>query len=263
MTSEPSSKINQLLRIWPSGAVAVLPWLQKQGVYQQLVHEYEKTSWLRRVGQGAYARAGDKVDWTGGLYAIQEQLRLPIHAGGKTALQMQGYAHFLPLGRGAMVSLFGSPGVKLPTWFKHYRWGVKVRYTATNLFAGEQSQGLTKREVGFYSVNVSAPERAMMEVLYGVPQKESYEEARLLMEGLTTLRPRVVQSLVTSCTSVKVKRLFMVLAEGCRHPWVKKLDLSGVNFGKGKRMLAKGGRLDSKYNITVPEASQSLPGGRG
>jgi hypothetical protein len=263
MTSEPSSKINQILRKWPPGAVAVLPWLEKQGVYQQLAHEYEKTSWLCRIGQGAYARLGDKVDWTGGLYAIQEQMRLPIHAGGKTALQMQGYAHFLPLGKGAVVSLFGSPGVKLPTWFKQYRWGVKVRYTTTNLFGGEQSQGLTKSEIGFYSVNVSSPERAMMEVLYGVPQKESYEEAKLLMEGLTTLRPRVVESLVASCTSVKVKRLFMVLAESCQHPWVKKLDLSGVDFGRGKRMLAKGGRLNSKYNITVPEARESLHGGRG
>jgi len=253
MTSEPSSKINQLLRIWPSGAVAVLPWLEKQGVYQQLIHEYEKTSWVRRVGQGAYVRAGDKVEWTGGLYAIQEQLELPIHGGGKTALSLQGYAHFLPMGQGTTVVLFGPPNVKLPLWFKQYRWGAKVRYMATNLFVGGADQGLTKREMGFYSVSVSAPERAMMEVLYGVPKEESYEEAKLLMEGLTTLRPRVVQTLLERCASIKVKRLFMVLAESCRHAWVKKLDLSKVDFGKGKRMLVRGGRFDSKYNITVPE----------
>ena len=253
MASETSSKINRLLKKWPSGAVAVLPWLENQGAYQQLVHEYEKTSWIRRLGQGAYAKADDKVEWTGGLYAIQEQIGLPIHAGGKTALQMQGYAHFLPLGKGATVSLFGLPDVKLPTWFKQYRWGVKVRYLTTNLFSGEANQGLTKKEMGLYAVNVSAPERAMMEVLYLVPKEESYEEARLLMEGLTTLRPRVVQTLLEHCASVKVKRLFMVLAGSCQHAWVKKLNLSKVNFGKGKRMLVKGGRFDSKYNISVPD----------
>ncbi len=253
MASETSSKINQLLKKWPSGAVAVLPWLEKHGAYQQLVHEYEKTSWLRRLGQGAYAKADDKVEWTGGLYAIQEQIGLPIHAGGKTALQMQGYAHFLPLGKGTTVSLFGLPDVKLPTWFKRYRWGVKVRYLTTNLFSGEANQGLTKKEMGFYSVSVSAPERAMMEVLYMVPKEESYEEARLLMEALTTLRPRVAQTLLEHCSSVKVKRLFMVLAESCQHAWVKKLNLSKVNFGNGKRMLVKGGRFDSKYNISVPD----------
>jgi len=84
------------------------------------------------------------------------------------------------------------------------------------------------------------------------------------MEGLTTLRARLVQVLLVQCTSVKVKRLFMVAAESCRHAWVKKLDLSKVEFGKGKRMLVRGGRLDSKYHITVPdtEAGRIATGGR-
>jgi Transcriptional regulator, AbiEi antitoxin N-terminal domain/Transcriptional regulator, AbiEi antitoxin, Type IV TA system len=183
MTSGQSSKINQLLKKWPSGAVAVLPWLGRQGVYQQLVHEYTKTSWLRRVGQGAYVREGDKVEWTGGLYAIQEQMGFPIHAGGKTALQMQGYAHFLPLGKGTTVSLFGLPNVKLPAWFKQYRWDVKIRYTATSLFASEANQGLTKKETGFYSINVSSAERAMMEVLYFAPGEESslYRRVKVML----------------------------------------------------------------------------------
>ncbi len=264
MASYTGSKINQLLKVWPSGTVAVLSWLEKQGVYQQLVHEYEKTSWVRRVGRGAYVKEGDKVEWTGGLYAIQEQMGLPIHSGGKTALQMQGYAHFLPMGKSITVSLFGPPGVKLPMWFRQYRWGGKVRYTSTNLFSGEADQGLTKKDMGAYLVTVSTPERAIMEVLHAVPGKESYEEAKLLMEGLTTLRARLVQVLLVQCTSVKVKRLFMVASESCRHAWVKKLDLSKVEFGKGKRMLVRRGRLDSKYNITVPdtEAGRSATGGR-
>jgi hypothetical protein len=91
-----------------------------------------------------------------------------------------------------------------------------------------------------------------MEVLYGVPQVDSYEEARLLTEGLTTLRPRLVQALLEHCASVKVKRLFMFLAENCKHAWAGKVDLSKVDFGSGKRVLIKGGRFDPKYQITVP-----------
>ncbi|MBI2358005.1 MAG: type IV toxin-antitoxin system AbiEi family antitoxin [Deltaproteobacteria bacterium] len=263
MASFTSSKINRLLKIWPSGTVAVLSWLEKHGVYQQLVHEYEKTSWVRRVGRGAYAKAGDKVEWTGGLYAIQEHMGLSIHAGGKTALQMQGYAHFLPMGRGTWISLFGSPGVKLPMWFKQYRWGSKIRYTTTNLFPPEVDKGLTRNDMGPCAVTVSTPERAIMEVLYGVPGQESYEEAKLLMEGLTTLRPRLVQALLEDCASVKVKRLFMVVAESCQHAWVKRVDVSKVNFGKGKRMLVKGGRFDPKYNITVPHEETARSARRG
>ena len=193
------------------------------------------------------------MEWTGGLYAIQKQLMLPIHASGKTALQMQGYAHYLPLGKDTTVILFGLPSTKLPAWFKQYVWEVKVRYITTRLFSSEAIQGMTKKEIGSYSISLSTPERAMMEVLYSVPTEETYDEAKLLMEGLTTLRPRVVQTLLERCAFQKVKRLFMVLAERCAHPWVKKLDLSNVDFGTSKRMLVRGGRFDSKYNISVPE----------
>ena len=112
--------------------------------------------------------------------------------------------------------------------------------------------GLTQKDLGSYAVTISTPERAIMEVMYGIPRDASFEEAALLMEGLTTLRPRMLQVLLEQCHSVKVKRLFMYLAEDCSHAWVKKLDVSKVDFGKGKRMLVKGGRFNSKYNITVP-----------
>jgi len=47
-----------------------------------------------------------------------------------------------------------------------------VRYTTTNLFPGEANQALTKKDMGSYAVTVSTPERAIMEVLYGVPGEE-------------------------------------------------------------------------------------------
>jgi len=71
---------------------------------------------------------------------------------------------------------------------------------------------------------------------------------------LTNLRPQLVQTLLQHCRSVKVKRLFMGLAEGCNLPWVERIDLSKVNFGKGKRVVVKGGHFDPKYNITLPKA---------
>ena len=112
--------------------------------------------------------------------------------------------------------------------------------------------GLTQKDLRSYAVTISTPERAIMEVMYGLPRDASFEEVALLMEGLTTLRPRMLQVLLEQCHSVKVKRLFMYLAEDCNHAWVKKLDVSKVDFGKGKRMLVKGGRFNAKYSITVP-----------
>jgi len=105
--------------------------------------------------------------------------------------------------------------------------------------------------MGEYSIIVSSPERAIMEALYFVPQKETFEEARLLMEGLVTLRPKLAQELLEKINSIKVKRLFMYLAEECNLPWVSKINLSGVNLGSGKRIIVKGGTFDKKYKITV------------
>jgi hypothetical protein len=52
---------------------------------------------------------------------------------------------------------------------------------------------------------------------------------------------------------VKAKRLFFWLAERQGHAWFRKLDPDRFDLGLGKRVLATGGKLDRKYQITVPE----------
>lgn len=263
MTCEKRNILNQLLQAWPHGSVAVTSWLKSQGAYQQLVHEYEKNGWIRRIGRGAYVRAGDVFDWRGGLNAVQNQLGLPVHIADKTALQLQGYAHFLPLGTGGILSLFARTGTCLPTWFKQYDWGMTIRYTTTSLFSSNTDTGLTYKGLGSYSIKLSAPERAMMELLYLVPGQESFEEAGLLMEGLATLRPDLVQSLLEQCTSVKVKRLFLYLSEQSGHSWMEEINTLKINMGRGKRVIYKGGRLDAKYGITVPPSNGRQQGSPG
>lgn len=252
MTSENRKILNHLLQSWPSGVVAVSPWLKAQGAYQQLLHEYEKSGWVRKIGRGAYARAGDKVDWRGGVCALQQQMGLSVHVADKSALQLTGYAHFLNMGDGGFLSLAGQPGVRLPAWFLQHDWRVRIRYSTSDLFKNDVDEALTTKEYETFAITLSAPERAMMELLHLVPHAESYEEAALLMEGLATLRPSLVQGLLERCRSIKVKRLFLHLAEECNHAWVDMLHMDQINLGKGKRMIVKGGRLNKRYNITVP-----------
>ncbi|HCY75809.1 MAG TPA: hypothetical protein DHV28_07790 [Ignavibacteriales bacterium] len=59
------------------------------------------------------------------------------------------------------------------------------------------------------------------------------------MERLTTLRPKLVQSLLEECNSVKVKRLFRFLAEKLEHNWFKELQLENINLGSGERVIVK------------------------
>ena len=252
MASETKSKINLLLRSWIPGTVAVVPWLEKQGIYQQLAYEYEQSGWLDRVGHGAYARPGDHVEWFGGVYAIQQQLELPIHVGGKSALELKGLGHFASAGSGDYLYLFGTSGQKLPSWFLHHDWNRRIAYKMPHLFAGDAKLGLTKHSHSTFDIQISAPERAMLELLHLVPKEQSAEEAVLLMEGLGTLRPKLVQELLECCQSIKAKRLFLALAAQCGHSWVKRISFEKIDLGKGKRVVVPGGVLDNKYLVTLP-----------
>lgn len=254
------SKLNLLLSQWPKNTVAVQEWLHVLGISRQLAEGYRRSGWVQRIGRGAYVRISDKVEWFGGVHALQFQLDLPVHVGAKTALELLGYAHFLPLGKGGGVHLFGSAGQRLPAWFLRQRWEANVQYHATRLFSDKPDTGLTEKTIGEFPVRISVPERAALELASLVPQKESFEGAKLLLEGLTTLRPELVQELLEACRSVKAKRLFLYLAEECEHVWVQKLDLARVNLGSGKRSIVSGGHLNARYQITVPEVSRAERG---
>lgn len=93
-----------------------------------------------------------------------------------------------------------------------------------------------------------------MECLHLAPQKQEFMECFELMEGLNNLPPKQVQALLEDCQSVKVKRLFLYMAEKADHDWFKRLDLRNVHLGKGKRSIVKNGTLIDKYGITVPKA---------
>jgi Transcriptional regulator, AbiEi antitoxin, Type IV TA system len=92
-----------------------------------------------------------------------------------------------------------------------------------------------------------------MECLYLAPLKQELMECFELMEGLNNLPPKQVQTLLENCQSVKVKRLFLYMAEKADHSWFKQLDITKVDLGKGKRSIVKHGVLIDKYGIIVPK----------
>jgi hypothetical protein len=82
---------------------------------------------------------------------------------------------------------------------------------------------------GGFSLVASAPERAILECLLLAPERMDLVETYGLLENLRTLRPQLMQSLLEACSSVKVKRLFMFMAEraGLPVPVVSHADLFG------------------------------------
>ena len=250
MSTENVSKLNQLLSLQPHGVVLQSFWLARQGYSLDLQKRYKKSKWLESVGTGAMIRAGDQVSYEGAIYALQTQTVSTIHPGGRTALSLLGKAHYLELAAKS-VTVFGGKGEKLPAWFQSHDWGMTISYHPSSFLPPDT--GLTDVELKNFSIKVSNPARALMECLYLTPEKQQVTECYQLMEGLNSLRPDLVQTLLEKCESVKVKRLFMYMAEKAGHEWVQHLDMTKVDLGHGKRSIVKNGVYVAKYQITVPK----------
>ncbi len=254
MSNEKKSKINCLVSQWPRGTPAAASYLNTKGFSHDLLTQYKKSGWIQSFRRGAYVLSGDRVEWPGAVYTLQKQLGLNVHPGGKTALELKGYGHYLPAGK-RTVFLYATQGLVLPTWFKGERLGVEIFLVRTNLFREASERGFSEVKEKEFTFKISAPERAAMEMLHLVPGSVGFDEALRIMENLATLQSEMVQEMLGACRSVKVKRVFLAMAERHCHPWVSELDLSLVNLGKGKRMIVPGGRYEKKYQITVPSDS--------
>jgi len=250
MSLENHYKINNLLREWKKGTVYLTSWLTHNGYSNQLLHRYKNSNWIETVGSGAVKQFGDSITVEGALYALQQQSGSTIHLGGKTALALLGKSHYLEFATKKKV-LFGATNEKLPSWMIHYQWGVELDYFPSSFLPN--GLGLVQKEVKNFSINVSGAARALMECLYLAPKNQDLIECYELMEGLNNLRPDTVQQLLEACSSVKVKRLFLYMAEKAQHQWLNYLDLQKIDLGKGNRSLVEKGVYVSKYKITVPK----------
>lgn len=250
MSTDKKIKINQLLSTHPSGIVYQSFWLVKQGYSLDLQKRYRKSDWLTSIGTGAMIRSGDNVGYEGAIYALQQQAGLFVHPAGKTALSLLGKAHYLELSPKKAV-VFGGKNEKLPTWCKTHDWGIQLDYYSSSFLPADI--GLVEVELKTFSIQVSSAARALLECLFLAPKNQELVECYQLMEGLNNLRPNLVQKLLESCTSIKVKRLFLFLAEKANHSWVKHINLEKIDLGSGKRSIVKNGAYNSKYKITVPK----------
>jgi len=251
MNTKKPNKLNQLLTQWQHGAVYTQPHLLRLGYYHDLIKSYKRNGWLQSIGRGAYILPNDPVDFYGGLFALQGQLQLPVHIGGRTALELKGYAHYGRIA-GEQYFLFSTRGTRIPKWFVQADWGVEIQFKATSLLSHEFAESFSDYDHKEFTIRISAPERAAIEMLYYIPSQQGFDEALRIMEGLMTLRPKLVQGLLENCKSVKVKRLFLYMSEKLAMPWFAELNPGRIGLGSGKRVIAARGVLDKKYLITVP-----------
>lgn len=258
---KPSTErpLSRLLNALPEGVAVLSAWLTANGISPQLVRKYVAGGWLRPLARGVYARPAQPVQWQGVVLGLQRLGEYSVHVGGISALNLQGQAHYLPLSGEVRIHLWShTPApVRLPAWVTAIRLPEILVLHGERLFDAEsEAQGLSGVPTGMrdWTLTVAAPERAIMEVLSLVDETPaSFMHAAELFEGLTVLRPAVVQRLLEGCRSIKVRRLFLFLASRQDYAWCGKLQPERITLGSGKRLVTRGGRLNKRFLITVPE----------
>jgi hypothetical protein len=276
MAEQTTSKVNQLEQQLPEGLLVDSTWLSQHGFATNLRSHYVATGRLEQPARRVYRRPRGTLSWQQVVISLQTLLlRSPLTVGGRTALELQGYAHFLKETH-TEIHLYGPKPP--PTWI--YKLPLAVRFLYHNdrkLFRNQPMHfgttslawDVAKNKLADAGVDasfalqpwgqwdwpltLSTPERAILELLDELPICETFHQADKLFEGLTSLRPRRLQKLLGDCKSVKVKRLFFFFAARHQHSWAKFVKREDFDLGKGKRMLVKDGRLDRVIQITVPE----------
>lgn len=274
----------ELLTLVPESLPVTRQWLARQDTDfdRHAVDNLVKSGQLVPLAQGVYMRLGTTPTWEGLVCFLQNVLKTDLTVGGLTALELRGLGHYVAMSNKRVVHLYGKD--TMPKWINHVLPGVEfVRHTtlaafdrldlgASGLVNDEYDTGLKKLYTGdslsefrqaptgqknAWPFTRSSPERAYLEILKDVPDTVSFEHADQLMQGLTTLSPRRLEKLLKKTQNVKVRRLFYWFAERHQYAWLKKLPdpyvLDDLGMGAGNRVLVKGGKLDTKYKITVPE----------
>lgn len=224
-------------------------WLEKSGFSRSEISDYVESGWLRRISTGVYQFTGDTPSLYGILASYQKQAELEYHIGAASALELKGFSHYISLGKPTAI-VFSPLRPPLPKWLNGAKLDMNLVKVSSKVLV---AAGIEQMDYQGQTLTLSSPERAIMECLQLSPAYYNLMDVYYLMEMLTSLRASIVQQLLEECTSVKVKRLFLYMAEKARHRWFAKLDLTRISLGSGTRSFIKGGVKIPEFNIVIPK----------
>ena len=248
MSIENGNKLNRLLQKNNRGGLYFSAWLKENGYSDQLVDRYRNSGWLSALSKGVMYRTGDKLRSFQVLESYNGQLNKNFHIAAHSALELFGFNHYVPMGK--PVLMIGHPKEEtVPDWMKNNDLDYSLKFFSTKTFS-------TTRLASFNSdyphLQASVPEQAFLESLLLTPKQYSCMDMFYIMEQLTTLRPDVLQKLLENTDNLKVKRMFLYMAEKAGHDWFQSLNTDRIELGTAKHKLVENGVYVPKYRITLP-----------
>ncbi len=249
MNIDTGNKLNQLLQCHHTGGLLFSSWLNRNGYSDQLMQQYRKSGWFTLLSKGVMFRTGDKLSSFATLASYNTQLDKAFYVGAHSALELSGFNHYVPMGK--PVLMIGHPKEeKIADWMRNADFDHTLKFFSTKVFSKPQLTTFKKEGV---EILASVPEQAFIECLLLAPNQYAYMDLFYIMEQLTTMRPEVLQEMLENTDNIKVKRLFLYMAQKANHEWFDRIDRSKIELGTGKQKLTENGIYLSEYKITVPK----------
>lgn len=249
MNVEKGSKLNQLLQYCKPGGLLFSAWLKENGYSDQLMQQYRKSGWFTMLTKGAMYRTGDKLSSFAAIHSYNTQMNKRFYVAAHSALELFGFNHYVPMGK-PLLMIGRTEQEKAPKWMINTDFEYEIKLFSTGAFKKPQ---LMNFNIGDIEMLTSVPEQAFFECLLLATSQYNYMDLFYIMEQLTTLRAEVVQQLLENTTNIKIKRLFLYMAQKAGHDWFDRLDRTKIDLGTGKQSLVENGVYLSQYLITIPK----------
>ncbi len=235
MATTPRDKLNRLYTHLAQGTPLTSEDLAGLGISADLAVHYVRAGWLERLARGVFCRPNDPPALQPSVVLLQRSFE-GLHVGGKSALDWHGIRHYVA--QRPVLHLYGWKAGRLPEWFTQR---FPAEYHRKRLFEERPAALLHVRplENRKGAPLVSAPERALLEVLSEVGVRQSLQEARELVESSYSFRADVLRDLLKHCTSVKTVRLCLQLGRELSQPWASKLDPSQLPKGSDRPWVSR------------------------
>ncbi len=235
MTTTGASKLNALYTQLPAGTPITSQDLAALGISADLAVHYVRAGWLKRLMRGVFCRPNDSLTLHPSLCVLQRRLE-GLHVGGKSALDWYGMRQYVA--QQPVLQLYGWAAGQLPPWFTER---FPAEYHRKRLFDEQPGDllhvGPFEKRSG--AAQVSAPERALLELLSDVGVRQPLQEARELVESAYSLRADVLRELLQRCTSVKTVRLCLQLGREGALPWAARLETASLPKGSDRPWVSR------------------------
>ncbi len=228
-------RLNTVIAGLEPGVPVTVRDLEASQISADLAGHYHAAGWLERLARGIYAKPGAALDLDASLVLLQQTIS-GLHVAGRSALERHGIQQYLAPSR--PLTLLGAASARLPSWFTTR---FPASYHRKRLFDEPHGELLYVHPMGARSRQplVSDPERALLELLSEVGNRQPLQEARELFEGAHTFRASALQKLLERCASVKTVRLCLALGREFGLPWARDLNTSTLPTGSGQRWVRR------------------------